>query len=647
MDVARTVEAVWKLESARIIAGLTRLVRDVGLAEELAQDALVAALSQWPAEGVPDNPGAWLTSVAQRRGIDHLRRARRVDLDDDVGDEPATEPAGESDDVLRLMFLSCHPVLPTPARVALTLRLLGGLTSAEIGRAFLVSEQVIRGRIAEAKRVLAEQRVAFDLPRGAALAERLSSVLEVVYLIFNEGYTATEGEGLLRPELSAEALRLGRQLAVLAPGESEVHGLVALMEIHASRAAARIGPSGVPVPLDEQDRGRWDQLLIQRGFAALLRVRDLGGPPGPYVLQAAIAACHAQARTARDTDWARITALYDALARVLPTPVVRLNRAVAAGRSEGPAAGLAALDALAEDPVLRDYHLLPGVRGDLLARAGRMAEARGEFLRAAALTRNHAERDYLLGRAEAGSTPTVPTLAGAAREFLGRADLGPATVRSYGQTMQRLRRSLGDELPLSALTADQVERVFTTAWSGAAARTWNRHRAAVRSFGAWAGLPGLDAGLTRRDDAAPPVPGIPAALLDRVWGAPGVGLRERVLWLLLHESGASVRAVLALDVENLDLDDRRARGRGGWVSWRARTAGLLPTLVADRVAGPLFLTDRRPGPARTVAPADLCAQTGHSRLSYERAEYLFKQHTRTLDPSGTGYTLRQLREKSG
>ncbi|GAB1510959.1 sigma-70 family RNA polymerase sigma factor [Actinophytocola sp. KF-1] len=647
VDVTRTVEAVWKLESARIVAGLTRLVHDVGLAEELAQDALVAALSQWPAEGVPGNPGAWLTAVAKRRAIDHLRRARRVDVEEDLGESAADEPAGERDDVLRLMFLSCHPVLPTPARVALTLRLLGGLTAAEIARAFLTTEQAVRQRVAAAKRTLAEQQVAFDLPAGAELAERLSSVLEVVYLIFNEGYTATEGDGLLRPELSAQALRLGRLLAELAPGEGEVHGLVALMEIQASRAAARTGPSGVPVPLDEQDRGRWDHLLIQRGFAALLRARDLGGPPGPYVLQAAIAACHAQARTARDTDWARIAALYGALEGVLPTPVVRLNRAVATGRADGPDAGLAALDALADDPALRDYHLLPGVRGDLLARAGRVDEARREFRRAATLTRNHAERDYLLGRAAAGAAPDVPTLAGAVREFLGRADLGPATVRSYGQTMRRLRRSLGDELPLSALTADEVARVFTTAWSDAAARTWNRHRAAIRSFGAWAALPGLDAGLARRDEVTAPIPAIPPALLDRLWGAQQVPLRERVLWSLLHESGAAVSAVLALDVEHLDLDDRRARGRGAWVSWRARTARLLPELVAGRDRGPLFLADRRPGPSRVVAPGDRCPHTGRGRLSYERAEYLFKRHTRTLDPSGAGFTLRQLRDQGG
>jgi RNA polymerase sigma factor (sigma-70 family) len=646
MDVARTVEAVWRLESARIIAGLTRLVHDVGLAEELAQDALVTALSQWPAEGVPDNPAAWLTAVAKRRAIDHLRRARRVDLDD-VGTEPAAERDDEQDDVLRLMFLSCHPVLPTQARAALTLRLLGGLTAAEIARAFLTTEQAVRRRIADAKHTLAEQHVAFELPAGAELAERLSSVLEVVYLIFNEGYTATAGEGLLRPELSVEALRLGRLLAALAPGDSEVHGLVALMEIQASRAAARTGPSGEPVLLDEQDRSRWDRLLVHRGFAALLRARDLGGPPGPYVLQAAIAACHARARTAADTDWAQIAALYDALVRVLPTPVVRLNRAVAAGRSAGPEAGLAALDALADDPVLRDYHLLPGIRGDLLARAGRVDEARQEFRRAAALTRNVAERDHLLRRAGTGPAPTAPTLARAAREFLGRTDLGPATIRSYGQTMRRLRRSLGDELPLSALTADQVERVFTTAWSGTAARTWNRHRAAIRSFAAWAALPGLAAGLARRDDVTAPVPAIPPALLDRIWGNREVRLRERVLWLLLHESGAPVGTVLALDVENLDLDDRRARGRGAWVSWRARTARVLPELVTDRTHGPLFLADRRPGPSRTVAPADLCPRTGRSRLSYERAEFLFKQHTRTLDPSGAGYTLRQLRGTHG
>ena len=359
------------------------------------------------------------------------------------------------------------------------------------------------------------------------------------------------------------------------------------------------------------------------------------------MLQAAIAVCHAQARTAADTDWTQIAALYAALVRVLPTPVVRLNQAVATGRSAGPDAGLAAVDALADDPALRDYHLLPTVRGDLLARAGRTEEARREFQRAAALTRNAAERDYLLRRADSAPAPTAPTLAEAASEFLGRADLGPATVRSYAQTMHRLRRSLGDGLPLSSLTADQVERVFTTAWPDAAARTWNRHRAAIRSFGAWAALPGLDAGLARRADAAPPTPAIPPAHLDRIWHAPGVRLRERVLWLLLHESGAPISAVLALDVEHLDLDGRRARAGGTWVSWHDRTARLLPELVADRVAGPLFLADRRP--SRPLPPTDLCPRTGRGRLSYERAEYLFKQHTRTIDPSGSGYTLRQLR----
>ncbi|HKT06051.1 MAG TPA: sigma-70 family RNA polymerase sigma factor, partial [Rugosimonospora sp.] len=413
MDAHRTVDAVWRLESARIIAALTRLVHDVGLAEELAQDALVAALEQWPREGVPDNPGAWLMAVARRRGVDHIRRsqtlgrareqlARELERQPDPAEPPRPDDV-RPDDVLRLMFISCHPLLATPARVALTLRLVGGLTAAEIARAFLVSEQTIAQRIAGAKRTLADAGVAFELPAPAELAGRLSSVLEVIYLIFNEGYSATSGDDLIRPGLCLEALRLGRLLARLAPREAEVHGLVALMEIQASRQAARTGPDGEPVLLHEQNRGRWDRLLIQRGFASMLRAREAGEHPrrqlGPYVLQAAIAVCHAQAATAADTDWAQIATLYEALATLLPTPVVRLNRAVAVGMARGPQAGLDLVDALVADPALRDYHLLPGVRGDLLAKVGRYAEARVEFERAAALARNAAERAFLLRRA--------------------------------------------------------------------------------------------------------------------------------------------------------------------------------------------------------------------------------------------------------
>ncbi len=653
MDAGRTVDAVWKFESARIIAGLTRMVHDVGLAEELAQDALVAALEQWPSGGVPDNPGAWLMAVAKRRAIDHIRRSQRLDhtgedLADDRADEHLDEPEREQDDVLRLMFLSCHPVLSTEARVALTLRLLGGLAAAEIARAFLVTEQTIARRIAEAKRTLAQRQVPFELPAGAELAERLSSVLEVVYLVFNEGYSATAGDDLIRPELCQEALRLGRQLAELAPHEAEVHGLVALMEIQASRSAARTGPSGAPIQLHEQNRGLWDPLLIRRGFAAMLRAREAGGPPGPYVLQAAIAVCHAQARTAEDTDWQQIATLYDALVRLLPTPVVQLNRAVAVGRAQGPQAGLALVDVLVADPTLRDYHLLPGVRGDLLARLGRNAEARLEFQRAASLTRNAAERAFLHRRADEiapGGGPGL-TLGEAARDFLGRADLDPGTIRSYGQTLRRLRLALGDGLPLASLTADHVERVLTTAWAGAAPRTWNRHRSAIRSFGAWAALPDLAARLDRRADDRPPAPSIEPAQLEALWSSPDVPLRERTLWVLLHESAAPVRSVLSLNVDDLDLDDRRARAGGSWVSWRSGTARLIPGLVAGRRRGPVFLADRRPGPARMPAARDLCPETGRRRLSYERAEYLFKQATRELDPSGEGHTLRQLKPRS-
>ena len=411
-DTHRTIDAVWRIESARVIAGLTRIVRDVGLAEDLAQDALVAALEQWPASGVPDNPGAWLMAAAKHRAIDQLRRgkmlerkheelAHQLEAQQEAAapdlDAAIDDPIG--DDLLRLVFMACHPVLSTEARVALTLRLLGGLTTEEIARAFIVPEPTIAQRIVRAKRTLAEARLPFEVPRGAALAERLSSVLEVVYLIFNEGYSATAGDDWVRPALCEDALRLGRILAELAPHEPEVHGLVALMEIQASRLRARVGPLGEPVLLLDQDRARWDQLLIRRGLAALERVEALGGVLGPYALQAAIAACHARARTAAETDWARIVALYDALARLAPSPIVALNRAVAVGMAFGPAAGLPLIDALTSEPSLKGYHLLPSVRGDLLAKLGRMEEARTEFERAASLTRNARERQLLLDRA--------------------------------------------------------------------------------------------------------------------------------------------------------------------------------------------------------------------------------------------------------
>jgi RNA polymerase sigma-70 factor (ECF subfamily) len=413
-DTHRAIDAVWRIESARLIAGLARIVRDVGLAEELAQDALVAALEQWPESGVPRNPGAWLMGTAKHRAIDLLRRSKRLEqkheqlgreiaaqqemdesdldaaIDDDVGD-----------DLLRLMFVSCHPVLSTEARVALTLRLLGGLTTDEIARAFLVPQPTVAQRVVRAKRTLAEARVPFEVPREAERAARLSSVLEVLYLIFNEGYAATAGDDWMRPALCEDALRLGRVLAELVPKEPEVHGLVALMEIQASRSRARIGPSGEPILLLDQDRGRWDHVLVSRGLAALARTERLGGALGPYALQAAIAACHARARTAAETDWNRIAALYDALVQLVPSPVVELNRAVALGMAFGPEAGLELVDALVSEPALEGYHLLPSVRGDLLAKLGRFDEARAEFERAAALTRNARERRLLLDRAAA------------------------------------------------------------------------------------------------------------------------------------------------------------------------------------------------------------------------------------------------------
>jgi RNA polymerase sigma-70 factor (ECF subfamily) len=410
-DAHRAINAIYRIESPRLIAGLARMVRDVGLAEELAQDALVAALERWPQSGVPDNPGAWLMATAKHRAVDLLRRGKRLErkheelgreveqevspdldaaLDDDVGD-----------DLLRLVFTSCHPALSLEARVALTLRLLGGLTTGEIARAFLVPEPTIAQRIVRAKRTLADARVPFEVPRGAELAARLSSVLQVIYLVFNEGYSATAGDDWVRPALCEDALRLGRILAGLAPEEPEVHGLVALMEIQASRLRARTAPSGEPVLLLDQNRALWDRVLIGRGLAALDRAEELDGGRGPYALQAAIAACHARARTAEETDWARIVELYRELAQVAPSPVVELNRAVAVAMASGPAAGLELVDALLPEPSLAGYHLLPSVRGDLLAKLGRLQEAGKEFQRAASLTKNAPERNLLLERAAA------------------------------------------------------------------------------------------------------------------------------------------------------------------------------------------------------------------------------------------------------
>jgi len=419
------IDAVWRIESPRLIAGLARIVRDVGVAEDLAQDALVAALEQWPQAGIPDKPGAWLMATAKHRAIDLLRRrtlverkhqelGREVEAQQEsaVQDLDAAIDDNIGDDLLRLMFTACHPALSTEARVALTLRLLGGLTTQEIARAFLAAEPTIAQRIVRAKRTLAEAHVPFEVPRGAELAVRLSSVLEVIYLIFNEGYTATAGDDWMRPALCEDALRLGRILAELLPTEGEVHGLVALMEIQASRARARVGSSGEPVLLLDQNRAHWDQLLIRRGLAALERASRLPGDGlGPYALQAAIAACHARARTAAETDWVRIVALYDSLVRLSASPVVELNRAVAVAMAFGPAAGLELVDVLTTEPSLRAYHLLPSVRGDFLFKLGRFSEAKAEFGRAAALTHNARERDLLLSRARAcvgGSTPPEP-----------------------------------------------------------------------------------------------------------------------------------------------------------------------------------------------------------------------------------------------
>jgi RNA polymerase sigma-70 factor (ECF subfamily) len=418
-DTHRTIDAVWRMESPRLIAGLVRMVRDLGAAEDLAQDALVAALEQWPQSGIPDNPGAWLMGTAKHRAVDRFRRNTRLErkLDEFGRDLACKEMAVPDlvsalddevgDDLLRLVFISCHPVLSREAQVALTLRLLGGLSTVEIARAFLVPESTIAQRIVRAKRTLSEARVAFEVPRGSELTERLSAVLEVIYLVFNEGYSATSGDDWLRPALCEDALRLGRILAECAPEQAEVHGLVALMEIQASRTRARVGPSGEPILLLDQNRAQWDQLLIRRGLAALERVERLGTVPGPYAIQAAIAACHARALTPGDTDWRRIASLYAALAHLNPSPIVELNRAVAVGMAFGPQEGLALVDELASDPSLKNYHLLPSVRGDLLAKLDRWDEARAEFEAAAALTHNARERTLLMARARAASPPST------------------------------------------------------------------------------------------------------------------------------------------------------------------------------------------------------------------------------------------------
>jgi len=410
-DIHRTIEAVWRIESARVIAGLTRIVRDVGVAEELAQDALVVALEKWPESGIPDNPGAWLMGTAKHRAIDYLRRGTLVDRKhEDLGREMAEKEMQVpdlaaamddtiGDDMLPLLFISCHPVLSTDGRVALTLRLLGGLTTDEIARAYLVAEPTIAQRIVRAKRALSEAHVPFEVPRGADFTARLASVLQVIYLIFNEGYSASSGDDWMRPALCEDALRLGRILAELVPNQAEAHGLVALMEIQASRAKARVGPSGEPILLLEQNRALWDRLLIQRGLTALARAEKVTATRGPYVIQAAIAACHARAKTNDETDWGAIAALYGELAEIAPSPVVELNRAVAVSMAVGPAAGLELVEPLQEDPAMRSYHLLPSVRGDLLKKLGRLDEARAEFERAASITRNGRERELLLDRA--------------------------------------------------------------------------------------------------------------------------------------------------------------------------------------------------------------------------------------------------------
>jgi RNA polymerase sigma factor (sigma-70 family) len=419
-ETQRTIDAIWRIESPRLTASLTRIVRDIGLAEDLAHDALVAALEQWPESGVPDRPGAWLTATAKHRAIDRLRRNERLERKTEelgreleaqremaVADLSATDD-DVRDDLLRLLFMACHPVLSAEARAALTLKLLGGLTTDEIARGFLVTESTVAQRIVRAKRTLTEAHVPFEVPAGDRLRAQLSTVLEVIYLIFNEGYSATTGDDWMRPGLCEDALRLGRILAELLPGEPEVHGLVALMEIQSSRLLARTDPSGEPILLFDQDRARWDQLLIRRGLAALARAETLGGAMGPYALQAALAACHARAHTHEETDWPRIAALYDALVQLTPSPVAELNRAVAVSRAFGPAAGLELVDSLVSEPSLKGYHLLPSVRGDLLEKVGRFEEAAAEFRGAAALTRNSRERQMLLDRAAASADRAAP-----------------------------------------------------------------------------------------------------------------------------------------------------------------------------------------------------------------------------------------------
>jgi len=421
-DTHKAIEAVWRIESARLIAGLTRIVRDVGVAEELAQDALIIALEKWPESGVPDNPGAWLMATAKHRAIDHFRRNKLLERKhEELGRELKSQQESAmanyesdnlddeiGDDLLRLVFISCHPVLSTEARVALTLRLLGGLTTVEIARAYVVPEPTIAQRIVRAKRTLSEAKVPFEIPRGADLKARLASVLEVIYLIFNEGYSATAGEDWMRPALCEDALRLGRIVAGLVPNEAEVHGLVALMEIQASRMHARTNAKGEPILLLDQDRGRWDRVLIRHGLGELERAEALGGALGPYALQAAIAACHARATGGDDTDWGRIAALYDALAQLTPSPIVELNRAVALAMAFGPAAGLELIDQIVASGALKNYHLLPSVRGDFLFKLGRFAEAQDEFLRGASLTQNARERDFLLGRAQKCDVGSAP-----------------------------------------------------------------------------------------------------------------------------------------------------------------------------------------------------------------------------------------------
>jgi len=637
-DPAGVVGAIWRRESARIVAGLARILAgDVGLAEELAQDALVAALEQWPVDGVPDNPGAWLTTVARRRAVDTLRRLERHDRGHaELAHDLRTTPAGEieiadpehlDDDVLRLMVVSCHPVLSPEARMALTLRVVAGLRTDEIARAFLVTEATVAQRIVRAKRALADGRVPFEVPEGPERAARLASVMDVLYLVFNEGYAATGGTDWLRPALCDEAIRLAGMLCDLAPDSAEAHGLLGLMLLQHSRQAARVAPDGTPVLLHEQDRDRWDRDRIRGGFAALLRARRTGAPLGPYVLQGAIAACHARARSAADTDWTQIAGLYELLLRAAPSPVVALNRAVAVAMARGPAEGLRLTEPLLDEPALARYPLLPGTRGDLLARLGRASAARAEFERAASLTSSDPERRVWLRRA--AELPTYQTspagvgLAAAVAAFLARPGPSPETLRKYGQTLDRLRGMLGDGLPLVALTPEAVAGVFATEWSRAAPATWNRHRAALRAFASWAGAGPLDGSLDRRAVPRGHKAPMPAERIAALASRTDVPLRERVFWRLLHESRAPASEVLALDVDGLDLP--AARAGDGRITWTPATSKLLADLVAGRARGPVFLADRRPGPGRPRPPRDLCPETGRGRLSYPRAEYLFKR----------------------